>query len=175
VVEAALVTCANDRLSLTLSLARVVSKLVPVMVTDVPAVPMVGVKPVIVGGPLAAVTVKLPLLVAEPAGAVTEMGPVVAVAGTVRTSSVAVADVTSAVTPLTRTVFCADLGDVGAFVAFGEPPDLLVPSKSVPDTIRRGKLRRPCQRKGAGRLQVVRRCQLDEDTRELALQPWVSA
>jgi hypothetical protein len=53
-------------------------KLVPLIVTVVPAPPLVGVKPVIVG-----TTLKLVALVAVPAGVVTPSGPVVAVAGTV--------------------------------------------------------------------------------------------
>jgi hypothetical protein len=43
----------------------VVSKFVPVIVTAVPGVPMVGVKPVIVGTPLLAVTVNAVLLEVE--------------------------------------------------------------------------------------------------------------
>ena len=56
-------------------------KFVPVIVTLVPAGPLVGVKLVIVGG--LAVTVKLLALVAVPPGVVTLSGPVVAPAGTV--------------------------------------------------------------------------------------------
>ena len=55
-------------------------KLVPVMVTDDPALPLVGEKPVIVGG---GTTVKFVLLVAVPPGVVTVIGPVVAPGGTV--------------------------------------------------------------------------------------------
>ena len=50
-------------------------------------------------------TVKLLLLVAEPAGAVTAMGPVVAPAGTVEIIVVAVAETIAAVNPLNATVF----------------------------------------------------------------------
>jgi hypothetical protein len=46
---------------------------------------MAGVKLVIVGAPELALTVKFALLVAEPKGAVTLIGPVVAPAGTVTT------------------------------------------------------------------------------------------
>ncbi len=53
----------------------------PVIVTDAPTMPLVGVKEVIVGG-LSAVTVKLPLLLAVPPGVVTETGPVVEPCGT---------------------------------------------------------------------------------------------
>ena len=93
------------RLNLTLSLLAVVSKLVPVMLTGVPAVAIDAEKPVIVGGPVAPVTVNAELLVVEPAGAVTAIGPVVAPAGTVVTIWFAVADVTVAAVPLKVTVF----------------------------------------------------------------------
>jgi hypothetical protein len=53
-------------------------KLVPLIVTFVPARPLVGVKLVILGS-----TTKLVALVALPAGVVTLSGPVVAPAGTV--------------------------------------------------------------------------------------------
>ena len=55
-------------------------KLVPLMVTLVPAGPLAGVKLVIVGG---LITVKLLALVAVPPGVVTLMVPVVALVGTV--------------------------------------------------------------------------------------------
>ena len=55
-------------------------KFVPLIVTLVPAGPLVGVKLVIVGG---LSTVKLLALVAVPPGVVTLSGPVVAPAGTV--------------------------------------------------------------------------------------------
>jgi hypothetical protein len=55
-------------------------KFVPPIVTVVPAGPVAGVKPVMVGG---SSTVKLPVLVAVPPGVVTLSGPVVAPAGTV--------------------------------------------------------------------------------------------
>ena len=55
-------------------------KLVPVMVTEVPTGPLVGVKLVMVG---AGITVKLPLLVAVPPGVVTLTVPVVVPAATV--------------------------------------------------------------------------------------------
>jgi hypothetical protein len=54
-------------------------KAVPLIVTLVPTDPLVGVNPVMVGG---TVTVKVPLLVAVPAGVVTLIVPVVAPAGT---------------------------------------------------------------------------------------------
>jgi hypothetical protein len=56
-------------------------KFVPLIVTLVPAGPLVGVKPVIVGA--LAPTVKVLALVAVPVGVVTLTGPVVAPAGTV--------------------------------------------------------------------------------------------
>jgi hypothetical protein len=52
----------------------------PVIVTDEPAGPLVGVNPVMVGG---ATTVKSVALVATPSGVVTVIGPVVTPAGTV--------------------------------------------------------------------------------------------
>src|SRR5512145_37951 len=53
------------------------SKFVPVIVTAVPGVPIVGVKLVMVGAPFVAVTVNGVLLEADPAGAVTPIEPVV--------------------------------------------------------------------------------------------------
>ena len=58
------------------------SKLVPVMATEVPATPDVGVKLVIVGAP-AAVTANAVSLVSDPFGLVTAIVPVVAPEGTV--------------------------------------------------------------------------------------------
>jgi hypothetical protein len=55
-------------------------KLVPLIVTLVPTGPLVGAKPVIVGG---GTTVNALLLVAVPPGVVTLSGPVVAPAGAV--------------------------------------------------------------------------------------------
>jgi hypothetical protein len=49
----------------------------------VPVTPLVGLKLVIVGTPLLEVTVKFVVLVAEPLGLVTEIGPFVAEVGTV--------------------------------------------------------------------------------------------
>jgi hypothetical protein len=56
-------------------------KFVPLIVTLVPAGPLVGVKPVMVGA--LALTVKVLALVAVPPGVVALIGPVVAPAGTV--------------------------------------------------------------------------------------------
>jgi hypothetical protein len=85
VVTLADATGAYVELNLRMLLAGTVSKLVPVTVTGVPALPMFGVKPVIVGAPVEELTVNAALLVAEPFGVVTPIGPVVAPAGTVVT------------------------------------------------------------------------------------------
>jgi hypothetical protein len=75
-------------------------KWLPVMSTIVPAGPLVGEKPVIVGGGM---TVKLLLLLAVPPGVVTLIGPVVAPAGTVAWIAVAELTVKPAFTSLKRT------------------------------------------------------------------------
>jgi hypothetical protein len=102
-VEVAAVTRPRVRLNITWSLATSGSKLVPVIVTALPTVPTAGEKPVIVGA-LDAPTVNGSLLVADPPGVVTLIGPVLAPAGTVATSRVVVAEVTVAVVPLNLTV-----------------------------------------------------------------------
>jgi hypothetical protein len=56
-----------------------------VIVTADPGSPELGVKLLIVGAPESVSTVKAVLVEIEPPGAVTVMGPVVAVAGTVAT------------------------------------------------------------------------------------------
>lgn len=91
-------------LSVTQSFETVVSKFVPVTVRAVPGVPMVGMKPVIVGA-VEVLTVKAVLLEARPVGVLTEIGPVAAPAGTFVTICVAIAETTVAVTPLNLTVF----------------------------------------------------------------------
>ena len=91
-------------LNLTLLLLAMGSKFVPLMVTAVPECPAVGVKPVMVGA-LLSPTVKDVLLVVEPDGDVTTMGPVVAPVGTLVTILVLVEDVTVAETPLKVSVF----------------------------------------------------------------------
>lgn len=101
-VKVAEVTPAGVMFNLVSSLARI-SKFVPVRVTAVAAKPTLGVKLVIVGAPLDAVTVNEALLVADPLGAVTLMEPVVAPDGTVTTNCVAVAEVTVADVPLKLT------------------------------------------------------------------------
>jgi len=73
------------------------------MVRAVPGVPIAGLNPVMVGA-LEADTVKDALLVAEPPGAVTLIGPVVAPVGTLAESCVGVGDHTLAVTPLNLTM-----------------------------------------------------------------------
>jgi len=78
-------------------------KFVPVIVTVVPTGPLVGVKLVIVGG--GGSTLKLLPLVPVKPFTVTVIGPVVAPAGTLVVSDVAVAAVTVAAVPLNRTVF----------------------------------------------------------------------
>jgi hypothetical protein len=93
------------RLNLTMLLASTVSKFVPVIVTDVPAVPVVGVNPVIVGAPVEVVTMKAAALVADPVGVVRPIGPVVAPEGTLVVIWVTVAEATVAATPLKVTVF----------------------------------------------------------------------
>ena len=78
--------------------------MVPLSVTEAPIAAMVGVKVVIVGALELVCTVKLPLLVAEPVGAVTVIGPVVAPLGTETTSCVAEAERIVAFVPLKLTV-----------------------------------------------------------------------
>jgi hypothetical protein len=97
-------TTAGLVLNLTLLLPATGWKLIPVIVTAVPGVPIEGVNPVIVGALPAATTKEAPL-VADPFGVVTLIGPVVAPAGTVATIEVVVAEATVALTPLNRTVF----------------------------------------------------------------------
>jgi hypothetical protein len=77
-------------------------RFVPVMVTEVPTGPEVGVNEVIVGTE-AAPTVKFVALVAVPLAVVTVIGPVVAPVGTVVTICVAVFVVIVAVVPLNFT------------------------------------------------------------------------
>ena len=105
-VADALLTAARVILSLTLLFVVTVSKLVPEIVTAVPAGPIEGVKLLIDGTPdVLGPTVKDVLLVADPFGDVTAISPLVAAEGTVTTNSVAVADVMLAAVPLKVTVF----------------------------------------------------------------------
>lgn len=73
---------------------------VPVIVTDAPTPPLLGVKPVIVG---AGMNVKFVELCAVPPGVVTEMGPVLAPDGTVAVIWVSELKVNVAPTPLNVT------------------------------------------------------------------------
>jgi hypothetical protein len=98
-------TKASVRLNRTALFAGVIEKFVPLTVTAVPGVPIVGLNPVIVGAEDAAVTVKDAVLVAEPPGAITWIVPVVAPLGTLVVICVEVEAVTVAVTPLNLTVF----------------------------------------------------------------------
>ena len=82
--------------------------MVPVTLTLLPTVPMVGEKLVIVGV-VDAATVNGELLSPDPDGVVTPIGPVVAPDGTCTTSCVAEADITVAAAPLNVTVFCASV------------------------------------------------------------------
>jgi hypothetical protein len=75
------------------------------MVAASPTAPTVGLKLLIVGALLVAVTVKDALLVAEPDGDVTAIGPVAAPPGTVATIWVAADELTVAAVPLNVTVF----------------------------------------------------------------------
>ena len=86
-------------------LPGVVSKFVPVTVTGVPTVPIVGVKLVTVGMPLDELTVNDAALDAEPDGNVTPIGPVGAPDGTVATNCVGADELTVAAIPLKVTVF----------------------------------------------------------------------
>ena len=103
-VEVAELSSVDLMLTRTRFLLAVRSKFVPEMVTGVPAKPIVGVNPVIVGAALGA-TVNGNALVAEPLGVVTPIGPVVAPDGTVVTIRVPVDEATVAAVPLNCTVF----------------------------------------------------------------------
>ena len=75
-------------------------KLVPVMVTEVPTGPLVGLKELMLGGAGGVVTVKLLALVAVPPGVLTWIGPLVAPLGTVAVIWVLVFTVKLAAVPL---------------------------------------------------------------------------
>ena len=109
VVVVAELRMARTRLNITLLLASVVSKFVPVIVTPVPGTPMVGVNAAMTGASGAAVTVKGVVLVAEPVGVVTVIGPDAAPDGTVVTMRVTVAEMTAAGLPLNVTTFSLDV------------------------------------------------------------------
>jgi hypothetical protein len=83
-------------------------RFVPVITTELPTAPLVGEKPVIVGGS-AAETVKEVVLVAVPAGVVTAIAPVVAPVGTVAVICVAEFTVNAvAAVPLKETPLAPD-------------------------------------------------------------------
>lgn len=90
-VDEAVVTVAVVPLNFTVFFAGVGSKLVPVIVTDVPACALVGAKLLIVGGPSNA---KEPALVALPFAFVMEIVPTFASACAVTVSDVLDPDVT---------------------------------------------------------------------------------
>jgi hypothetical protein len=77
-------------------------KLVPVMATEVPTGPEIGVNELMVGSG-AVITVKFVELIAVPPGVTSLIGPVVAKVGTGATTCVAVLDVIAADTPLNVT------------------------------------------------------------------------
>src|SRR5688572_26813040 len=83
------------------------SKLMPVTLTEVPAAPMFGVKPVITG--TFEPTVKGTLLAVVPDAVVTVINPVVAPAGTVVEICVALEEMTVATVPLNFTTFSEDV------------------------------------------------------------------
>jgi hypothetical protein len=120
-VALAAVTVPATPLNLTLFAASVAPKFVPVRVTEVPAGPLEGVKPVIAG-----VTLKLLLLVPVNPLAFTAIAPVVTPAGAVTVSEVELAAVTVAATPLKVTVFAAGVlpkfTPVIVTVVPGDPP-----------------------------------------------------
>lgn len=105
VVGVTALTIAGLAFSCSWSFVSVGSKFVPLRLIGVPAIPLVGLKLVIVGTPLFVRTVKFAVLVAEPLGLVTEIGPVVAEVGAVTWSWLFVAEETVAATPLNFTVF----------------------------------------------------------------------
>ena len=98
-------TVADPILNRRKFLLGIVSKFVPVIVTAVPGMPIVGVKFVMVGEPLSVVTVNTSALAADPDGVVTPIGPVLAPEGTVVTILVSFEEVTLAEIPLNVTVF----------------------------------------------------------------------
>ena len=105
------VTVAVVPLNLTVLLAVVVSKFVPVIVTDVPTPPLIGLKLVTEGG---GITMKLVELVPVWPLTFTVIAPVVAPAGTEVVMLVAVLAVTVASVPLNFTLLFA--GVVSKFV-----------------------------------------------------------
>lgn len=80
-------------------------KFEPLIVTDAPDTAILGLKPVMTGNRDPDMTVKIPELVAVPAGVVTVIVPVVAPTGTVTANWVKEAAVTVAAILPNRTVF----------------------------------------------------------------------
>jgi hypothetical protein len=105
VVDVPLDTPAYPMLNRVRSFGSTVSKFVPVIDTAAPGSADVGVNDVMVGARLPVTTVKGVALVADPAGDVTAIVPVVAPDGTVTTSSFALAPEIVAAVPLKLTVF----------------------------------------------------------------------
>jgi hypothetical protein len=103
-VAVAAVTSACTVLMATRLCCVVVWKLLPLIVSAVPAEAIDGAKPLIVGA-FEAPTSKDVALVADPLGEVTLMGPLKAPAGTVATIVVVVADSTEAGVPPKLTAF----------------------------------------------------------------------
>jgi hypothetical protein len=97
-VALAEVTVAATPLNETASLAAAGSKLLPVIVTDVPTGPLVGLKPETSGA-----TTKFVALVAILPPVVTVIGPLVAPEGTVTINCAVVALTTDAAVPLKAT------------------------------------------------------------------------
>jgi hypothetical protein len=104
-VDVADVETAKAAFSFTRSLVGFASKFVPLIVIPVPTTPMLGVKLVMVGAPFVTVTVKGVALVADPVGAVTLMGPLVAPFGTVARICVAADEVIDPGIPLKSIAF----------------------------------------------------------------------
>jgi len=109
-VDVAETTAGKLAFNVTRLFEATVSKLVPEIVIEVDTGPRAGLKLVIVGWPLFAVTVKVADDEADPAGEVTLIVPLVAPTGTMTTNSVAVAESTTAVVPLKRTEISLELG-----------------------------------------------------------------
>jgi len=105
VVSVIVVGTTATPLSVTVVAPGTGSRCSPVSVTTVPAAPSSGDTEASVGGRPVPSTTNGVWLVAVTPPAVTEIGPLVAFAGTVTSSALTVADSTSAVTPLNLTAF----------------------------------------------------------------------
>jgi hypothetical protein len=104
-VGVAAVGSAAELLNRIRSFRRFGSKFVPLIVTAAPGIAMAGVKPSMIGAPVGGTTVKLDELVVDPAGDVTEIGPVIAALGTVTSNWFDEAEITFAPAPPNCTVF----------------------------------------------------------------------